>query len=52
MLVITSEVQYKETEQDLISFCEHPLFGELPEHQKEYEEILAALDKWRKENPL
>ncbi|WP_164732787.1 hypothetical protein [Vibrio anguillarum] len=52
MLVITSEAEYKKTEQNLISFCEHPLFGELPEHQKEYDEILAALNNWREENPL
>lgn len=52
MIEITSESQYKEVEQSLISFCEHPLFGELPEHQQEYEDTLAILDKWRKDNPL
>ncbi|MEZ8438577.1 hypothetical protein AB4584_17570 [Vibrio splendidus] len=52
MLVITSESEYKEAEQNFISFCEHPLFGECPEHENESEEMMAALDKWRKENPI
>lgn len=52
MLKISSESQYKEVERELIAFCEHPLFGEFAEHQQQYEETLAALDKWRKDNPL
>ncbi|HDM8060993.1 hypothetical protein [Vibrio harveyi] len=52
MLVIKSETEYKEVEQNLISFCEHPLYGECSEHEKESQEMLDALDKWREDNPL
>ncbi|HAS6035819.1 hypothetical protein [Vibrio vulnificus] len=51
MLVITSESEYNEVEQNLISFCEHPLYGECPEHEQESQEMLDALNKWREDNP-
>lgn len=52
MLVINSEKEYEEESQNLHSFIEHPLYGELPEHEQEYEQIVAALDKWREDNPI
>lgn len=52
MLVIQSEKEYEEESENLLSFVEHPLYGELPEHEQEYEDTVAALDKWRKANPL
>ncbi|MEZ9283234.1 hypothetical protein AB4394_07545 [Vibrio lentus] len=52
MLVINSEKEYEEESNNLNSFIEHPLYGELPEHEQTYEETVAALDKWRKENPI
>ena len=52
MLVIQSEKEYEEESKNLLSFVEHPLYGELPEHEQEYKETLAALDKWREDNHL
>ena len=52
MLVITSKNEYEETVKNLHSLIDHPLYGELPEHEKEYYETIAALDKWCKDNPI
>ncbi|EGQ9239964.1 hypothetical protein ABMX90_14790 [Vibrio vulnificus] len=52
MLVIESEIEFKVVEQNLISFCEHPLYGVCPEHEQESQEMQDALKKWREDNPL